>query len=95
MAHFACQQISVIKGFLKFRVCVLALNRYAEQSGKPCEKIRVCFIELSGIRTVSFENAEGSIAVTSPSDEYIDRASYAVVSKQLRRSKACLFLQMV
>ena len=73
MTHLTRQQCFMIEGSLKFGVCMLTLNRNAQQTCKTCEKIRVGIIELSGIGTVSLENAEGRITLATSSNEHIDR----------------------
>ena len=95
MTHLTREQICMIKSFLKLRVSMLTLNRDSQQAGKTCQKIRVGIIELPGIGTVSFENAEGRVALATPSDEHIDCPLDAMFGQKLRRAKTRFLLQVI
>ena len=95
MTHLTREQIRMIEGFLQLRVSMLTLDCNAEQTGEAGQEVRIGVVELSGIGTVSLEDAERRIAVSAPSDQNIDRALDALLGQKLWRSEACFFLQVI
>jgi hypothetical protein len=85
----------VFEGLLEVRISTLPLNGNAKQ---PCEAGKeVCIreIELAGVGTVDFEDAERQMAFAAPRDQDVDRALDSVIRQQLGRPKARFLLEVI
>ncbi len=95
VAHFARQHSLVVERFLEVGVGMLPLDGDAEQSREAGQEIGIRAIELSGIRAVGLEHAEGQMAFAAPCDQDVDRPFDPMIRQQLWRAELRFFLQVI
>jgi hypothetical protein len=85
----------MLEGFPEIGVSMLALDGNAE---KPCasgQEVRIRDVELAGLRTVDFEDAEEEITFATPRDQNVYRAPDPVIRQELWRSKSRFLLKVI
>ena len=74
---------------------MLPLDGDAEQPREARKEVRIREIELAGVGTIDFEDAERQMAFAAPRDQDVDRPLDPVVRQQLGRPKARFLLEVI
>ena len=95
VAHLQRQHGLVVERFLEIGVGMLALNGDAKQPGEAGQEARIRNLELSGLGTIDFEDAERQMAFAAPCDQDVDGPPDSVIRQQFWRAESRFLLEVV
>jgi len=95
VAHLSRQHGLVLERIPELGVGMLAFDGDAKQPREAGKEVRIREIELAGVGTIDFEDAERQMVFAASCDQDVDRPLDPVVRQQLGRAKTRFLLEMI